>query len=561
MSLHKNTFLVIFKLIGIIALLFLSDNYFFGERIDDLLKAHGVIYLGIFFSLWLLCFISLISFSFFSHFVIRLFATILFFSSTLISLSYLDISGISITYDSLYVLIENISFASKGIKHFSTEIASAVAISLFSLTLLLPPPKVTIKIKDRFFIGKVSYIFAILPFFILFAISWPRGGYGLEQTPIQYKLPVLASIIYFEKVVISSPKRLPVNEHISSTQVKRKNIILIVDESVRADYLDINKDQGITPYLVSQKHRFVNFGTAISGSNCSSASNQILRFGPNEDNFSQTYVTNPYIWQYAQNAGYKTVMLEGQMDDGQLNNGMKLKEKKYIDDYLSIQGKTSYDKDTNIAKLIKKYTSQESNKPVFIYAVKSGVHFPYRPLTPDNERLFKFKRKEKNKKERRILNYKNSIHYLTDSFFKNLLDGVSYKDTIIIYTSDHGQNLFDNGRSITHCSVESIVPYETTVPFIVFTDNKEELLNLANAAEFNRNKLSHFNIFPTLTKYFGYTEKNISPLHGMSLFHIRSERNKFVSGRLSENRLYQNGESSFDVTNKWNFTPNEISFD
>lgn len=562
--LRSNQFIIFTKVIGAIALLIFSDHYVFGERISDLMNAHGAIHVVVFLSLWLLCFISLIYFSFFSRFIVRLVITVIFFVSTLVSLSYLDISGVSITYDSLYVLIENINFASEGVNEFFSEILSALVISLFSLTLLLSPPAVIQKFKNSLFVKRTNYVVAFIPFFVLFAISWPRGGYGLEQIPVQYKVPVLTSIIYFEKAFIGSPERLSVDEQLSNNALEKNNIVLIVDESVRADYLDINNDQGVTPYLMSQKDRLINFGYTTSGSNCSSASNQILRFGPNKDNFSQTYVTNPYIWEYAKKAGYETIMLEGQLEEGQLNNGMKFKEKKYIDHYIYATGKTNFDKDKDIADLIKKYTSVKREKPVFIYAVKSGVHFPYKPLTPQDKKLFKKIKppQDKNvkisKKRHRIHNYKNAVHYLTDSFFKQLLDGTSYEDSIIIYTSDHGQNLFDNGQSITHCSVEDITPFEALVPLVVFTDNPDEVSHFTKAAEANKNKASHFNIFPTIVKLFGYDEKDMTPLHGNSVFSDCTGENKFVTGRLSENRLYQNGVSTFDLRNKWNFIPENI---
>lgn len=49
-----------------------------------------------------------------------------------------------------------------------------------------------------------------------------------------------------------------------------RNVVMIVDESVRGDYLQVNNAAyASTPFLAGLKHRLINFGSAVSAHNCS----------------------------------------------------------------------------------------------------------------------------------------------------------------------------------------------------------------------------------------------------------------------------------------------------
>ena len=59
---------------------------------------------------------------------------------------------------------------------------------------------------------------------------------------------------------------------------------MIMDESVRGDYVSLNDAaHNTTPYLKATDN-LVNFGVAISGANCSDISRTIFRFGMRQTN-------------------------------------------------------------------------------------------------------------------------------------------------------------------------------------------------------------------------------------------------------------------------------------
>ncbi len=553
----KNWLLALVKLLGIFALLIFSGNYQIFKRIEELFVLHGNVHCFFFITLWILCFSSLLVVAFLPNKLFRIIFSLLAFITTLISVVYVNTSNESIGYDNLYILVENINFAYDALQHFISEIISSLLVAIIVFVFILQPPENLNKYYKNMNMKIFLYFIVFLPFLLFFIIAWPRGGYGLKEMPVQFKIPVLLSIITFEKVNPDEINRNNINENVLVKKGEKINIILVIDESVRGDYLDINNNQGITPYLYSQKQRIINFGYATSGANCSAGSNQILRFGPNQNNFAQTFVTNPYIWQYAKKAGYRTIMIEGQVSKGHQNNRMKQKEKSYIDEFIYTHGKTNYAKDKNTAILIKKHLSLKSSQPIFIYAIKSGVHFPYDRLVPEAKKKY-VSVASADKKTNMVNSYKNAINYITDSFFTYLIEDAEFKDTLIIYTSDHGQNLLDNGLSMTHCTIENPSPYEALVPLIMLTDNRMMQKTLKQASIINANKVSHFNIFPTILSIFGFNNNDVESIHGRSVFAKLPKQRKFVSGRLAVNRLLNDGKSQFNKRNQWNYLPNNF---
>ena len=87
---------------------------------------------------------------------------------------------------------------------------------------------------------------------------------------------------------------------------------MLIDESVRPDYINWKIGNSMTPHLAANADKIANFGNAVSGGNCSSYSNALLRFGGTANNIVKSMTTNPTIWQYAKKAGYRTVYIDGQ---------------------------------------------------------------------------------------------------------------------------------------------------------------------------------------------------------------------------------------------------------
>ena len=88
---------------------------------------------------------------------------------------------------------------------------------------------------------------------------------------------------------------------------------MIMDESVRGDYVSLNDAaRNTTPFLKATDN-LVNFGVAISGGNCSDISRTIFRFGMRQSDLPNGWregLNRPTFWQFAHRAGYKTVHID-----------------------------------------------------------------------------------------------------------------------------------------------------------------------------------------------------------------------------------------------------------
>ena len=315
-------------------------------------------------------------------------------------------------------------------------------------------------------------------------------------------------------------------------EIQYKNIIWIIDESVSAQFLSINgypKDS--TPFLRSISHKFKNLGAASSGANCSAESNIILMSGiqldqlPDHDNYA---LKAPSIFQYAKNAKYTTHYISGQSYDDALQNNMTQFDLQSIDNFYqpekSYEEKTIPEEDiiekTNLALL--------NNDRNFIFIVKRGAHFQWEGKYPKNKSHFTphleaddvFDFENKNKA---VNSYINLVKYRTDDFFRHFFEKTNTlndEETLIIYTSDHGQSILENEKRGTQCDSTEPNLSQGLVPFLIF-ENKyaEKFENLG------KNRFSHFEIFPTTLKLMGYSSPK-----GETIFSKKSDKRVFFSG-------------------------------
>ena len=284
-----------------------------------------------------------------------------------------------------------------------------------------------------------------------------------------------------------------------SAPTPTNNIVLIVDESIRSDHLSLNGyERPTTPYLeeLSRSGWVTNWGTAVSGGTCSIISNSLLVTGvrakPGMENqeIQQQIATFPTLLQYAKRMGYTTYYLDVQSD--YLWNGFETKELLYIDHWIhSQQFSNTYEADFDAAGQIRQVVTQSTGN--FILLNKNGLHFLYQDQYPEEAALWRpLLPKDSFGEQQPDLaknDYDNGIRYNLENFFRTLIppDFASMENTVYLYTSDHGQTLFEQGQKNTHCGT---TPAEASVPLLMIG----KLPAKPNTAY----PASHANIFATL---------------------------------------------------------------
>jgi glucan phosphoethanolaminetransferase (alkaline phosphatase superfamily) len=418
--------------------------------------------------------------------------------------------------------------------------------------------------------------FLILTAALFFSVKKTRNATGLRK----YLYPAAAVYIAVSGIIISELKRplpellpppiviplLPVsaisfpvssdlyaNEAIPfpGTPISDK-IVFIIDESIRGDYIDINNMRGTTPYLLSIRDRIINFGIASSSANSSNSSNAILRYGltPEIINSSSrgSMFSRASIFRFAKRAGYSTVYIDCQKQSG-LQNYMTKDEVKDIDYFFQtnklrtgkIKGDEAFN-DTNAAKKANDILKQNGKQ--FILINKKGCHFHYARSFPETQKIFQpcmVWEEPVNSREKLINTYKNGIRWSVDTFFKILLEKNDLHDVTVFYTSDHGQNLLDDGMPATHCRYRTATPNEARVPLFVITGNATAANRLRKSAEADFNHASGFQLNSTILSFMGYPLDYAESRSGESLFSKYNGRRFFFAGNIRYGRPIEIG--------------------
>ena len=357
----------------------------------------------------------------------------------------------------------------------------------------------------------------VLPIAVIGAIVVMKGGGGSQAMPSQFTPVALTSLAGAKIALQGAPVRRQVTWQ--PQPGPRRNIVMMIDESIRHDYLDFTAGNPHTPRLAALADRFVNFGPAVSGGNCSNYSNAILRFAASRKDVTGSINTSPTLWSYAKKAGYRTVFIDAQAggitNPGLMQNYMTMTERADIDAFHALRDVSSAEADFRLAEIVAAELAKPG--PVFIYANKNGAHFPYDAAYPESEAHYRPTMTEAGVDDpvARVASYRNAVAWSVDRFMADLFAKADFSDTTMVYTSDHGQAL-DPGK-LSHCVVDNPDARTALVPLLVATDDAVLQAELAAAARQRHGKASHFQIAPSVLSWMGYGDSDIATAYDESL--------------------------------------------
>lgn len=369
----------------------------------------------------------------------------------------------------------------------------------------------------------------------LAALLFLRGGDGARGQPPSFTPLAYLALAGYESATGQGGPRQPVRLRRGGDALGR-SIVLIVDESVAGQYLDINSPNGV-PTPLSGPWPGVgiyNYGLAASITNCSVGTNVTLRHGGTRGDYRRINATQPSIWAYAHDAGLRTVYIDSQRTGGALQNLMTAEERKQIDSFVQFDNVSVEQRDAAAAKrLVRELTDPH---PAFIYVNKVGAHFPVQDKFPDAFLRYLpvlprgHFRNISDTGDRRGFSgdaadwalyrnsYRDTVLWNVGGFFRTLMDQADLSHATMIYTSDHGQNLHERGDPglFTHCSGDP-VQEEGVVPLVLLDGKDGSKRDWSRDLSRNRNRSSHYMIFPTLLKLMGYDPNAVEKLYGQAL--------------------------------------------
>ena len=474
-----------------------------------------------------------------SHWVRLVYGSLLA-ASAFFLVSYERITGEHLAYDGFINMVNSSGFAGDAVQQHLQPLVWSLGTSLLLLAAILLKPRIGLRLPSYALLA--APLAAVL---LLSSILFVRGGEGARGLPAAITPLAYATILAYELAsdqtgprqdVALSPARPPAS----------RDIVLVIDESIVGNYLDINRSGGARSGLGEARPGiFVgNFGDAASITNCSVGTNFTLRHGGNRDDYQRINATMPTIWQYARRAGFHTVYIDGQRTGGGLHNMMDAGERGQIDAFVQFDRVEVRDRDMAAADRIAELLGNK--RPDFILVNKVGAHFPVHDKFPDSHMRYRpalprgrftgisdtgsragFGGTAEDWREYRN-SYRNTIEWNVGAFFDRLFRQADFADATMIYTSDHGQDLHERGTAglDTHCSTDP-VPEEGLVPLVVVEGSGGDTPGWQSAVEANRNRVSHYQIFPTLLALMGYDPKQVRPSYGASLLERSNDPSTF----------------------------------
>jgi glucan phosphoethanolaminetransferase (alkaline phosphatase superfamily) len=291
-----------------------------------------------------------------------------------------------------------------------------------------------------------------------------------------------------------------------------RHILLVVDESVRADHLSVNGyGRATTPWLDAQARRgaLLNWGFASSTFPLSNDSVLTLLTGvyrvPDRERHAQT---QPTIFQFAKSMNYRTHLFDGGANG--LRWGFDDDDLRFIDNW-GTHKQFGNDPETDFRIATEVSRVLEASDAQFIVVLKRGNHKPYRQNYRAEQSMWRpddFHSSSTDDPNTVYVNdYDNAIRYNVDGFFQALERGGRLDRVSVIYTADHGQLLTD-GRD--EGLSRNLYWGDVVVPMIM-------LGHLPQAID-TEYRASHANVVPTLLDLMQVPPEARSGAYGRSLF-------------------------------------------
>src|SRR5439155_16484551 len=119
-------------------------------------------------------------------------------------------------------------------------------------------------------------------------------------------------------------------------------------------------------------------------------------------------------------------------------------------------------------------------------------------------------------RDKMVNSYANAIRWSVDGVFEDLLPALDFKNTVLLYTSDHGKSFLEGAGKDTHGTIVNPPCSQANVPLFIIGDCVQPRFSSGNKELMNTR--SHFQIFPTLLSLFGFEEKKVTERYGPPLW-------------------------------------------
>lgn len=294
-------------------------------------------------------------------------------------------------------------------------------------------------------------------------------------------------------------------------KLKEKQVyILVIGETSRRENWQLNGYYRQTNPLLSKQTNLINFSNMISISSATRSSiPMILTRKPAEQVYKFTFPEKSIISVFKE-AGFKTYWLSTQQKFGAFDTTTSVYAKEA--DEMHFLNKANYTDageldDVLIPEFDKIINSNEKKQFIVIHTL--GSHYNYKHRYPNRFNIFtpslneveNYSLQEQKYRTQLLNSYDNSIVF-TDFLLNEFLENLKKKKDIssfLLYSSDHGEDLFDEGCDKSGHGLETARNFEIA-SFVWYSENfvNENKMRVEYLNENRYRKINQTSIFPTL---------------------------------------------------------------
>lgn len=269
----------------------------------------------------------------------------------------------------------------------------------------------------------------------------------------------------------------------------REVYVMVIGETARACNFSLYGYGRETTPLLERTRGLVAFTDVLTQSNTTHKSVPMLMSAASAEDYDRIYREKGIIKAFKE-AGFHTVFISNQRPNHSFIDFFG----KEADEWVFIKEKTAGKDivpDNDMLPMMKNVLAEGRRKQLIVLHTY-GSHFNYRERYTARHSVFRPDDASEAKPSNRasLVNaYDNSIRS-TDAFLHGVISmlGNSGATAAMLYTSDHGENIFDDGRRLfLHASpVPSF--YELHVPFIIWTSDSYRRAFAPEAAALTTNR-------------------------------------------------------------------------
>lgn len=376
--------------------------------------------------------------------------TCLSFTGLAIEFSYFYIRGVFPNLNDLVTIYEGIGEA-VGVTQeywpfFAKGIGTALAITLPGFLFLLSKRRKPLRYAGRLALG---LLVVLASFYVV--VAKEKGEAGLVGFPRGFSALIGGALL---SVAVERPTDTGLNRLTAITRNESiRNIVVVMDESVTTSVF-----REVAGPLLKTPDVYVFPGAVFSGANISAASNYFFR-KTIVDSDGRHQIAS--FFELAKTNGFSTLYIDNQgvIHDPGAKNYFDRRELQFVDKLVDNSGLITHERDRAAVDQIEQWLKSTRNG--FVLINKQGSHIPYETsIAPESRRPDRWD------------NYRESIRINSVELLLALRRTID-ENTLVIYTSDHGQNV---GSHASHGNPGSTAnPKEWEVPFVVLSKNRETL--------------------------------------------------------------------------------------